>query len=278
MGLIIRPKSKLAALQCRLYTWENLKSAYRNEPIPIDWTNISRVHIPKQPEKDYFLVYYSANGYDTVIGFKAEEANDPEALQKFALENPDKVIKNRFWHEDHFFSRLKLHFKYGAYCEKFILGMFAIAFMFYQFKYFGSLMIQKYQFLIKASCNVRCAEMLWSTSLWWFYGVVFIIASLIPVFFFKRIYNSVARSKNIQVINGSMLAIVCFTFICIVLVANPPTIIAATTKYSKIIAAYADGTLDSKLSQKIEMASQREFQGDIDDLEEVQIPEAYREE
>ncbi len=279
MGLIIRPKSKLRALHCRILSWESLKSAYRGEPVTIEPSQISKIYIPANNKKTYW-VSYSADGYDTHINFYTDEINDLKELESLAQEHPEKVVPSRFaLIKGELVTHFKLHFKYGAFCEKFVLGILTLTFMFYQFKYFGSLMIQKYQFLIKTSCNERCAEMLWSTSVWWFYGLLLAFSPLILIVFYKKIHNSILRSKDIPTINATRAMLFFMTIFGLYSLASSTSIISTTAaKYSKIIAAYSNGTLDAKLSQKIEMASKREFQGDIDDLEEVQIPETYREE
>lgn len=278
MGLIIKPKSKLRALQCRLLTWESLKLVYCGEPISIEWANISKIFVPKNQEKELFAVYYSANGLDTAISFHASEADNTEALQKFMQENPDKIMTGKYSLFSHqMFSQMKLHYKYGAFYEKFLLGLLALTFMFFQLKYFGSLMIQKYQFLIKASCNEKCAEMLWSATIFWVWGLCLVLSLLLPFIFHKKIFNSVLKSKNVQVVNASMLAMY-LAALGIVFSFSPITMIHATTKYSKVLAAYADGSLQAKLSQKVEMASKRAFQGDVDDTEEVEILEDQHEE
>lgn len=279
MGLIIRPKSKLRALHCRILSWQSLKATYRSEPITIEQSQISKIYIPANSKKTYWILY-SADEYDTHLNFYADEINDLNELENIAKEHPEKLVPNRFaLIKGELFTQFKLHFKYGAFCEKFVLGILALTFMFYQFKYFGSLMIKKYQFLIKTSCNERCAEMLWSTSIWWFHGLLLALSPLILIIFYKKIHNSILRSKDIPTINATRAMLFFMTVFGLYSLASSTSAISTTAaKYSKIIAAYSNGTLQTKLSQKIEMASQREFQGDIDELEEVQIPETYREE
>lgn len=276
MGLIIRPKSKLRALACRLFSWESLKSVYRDEPITIETSQISKIYIPANTEKTYWISY-SADGFDTQINFYADEVNDLNELENIAKEHSDKVVPSKLaLIKGELVAHFKLHFKYGAFIEKFVLGVFALTFMFYQFKYFGSLMIQKYQFLIKTSCNERCAEMLWSTSVWWFYGLLLTLSPIILVVFYKRIHNSILRSKDIQTINATRSILFYMTVFGLYSLVSSTSLISTTAvKYSKIIAAYSDGTLETKLSQKIEMASKRKFQGDID---EVEVLEDQREE
>lgn len=279
MGLIIRPKFKLRALHCRILTWGNLKAAYRSDPIVIEWANISKIYIPADPKKE-FWIFYSADGFNSSIQCFADEINDLAKLKQLAELQPQNIGLSKFAVlRQEILTHFKLHFQYGAFIEKFILGIFALTFMFYQFKYFGSLMIQKYQFLIKASCNEHCAEMLWSTSVWWIYGLLITLSPLILILFYKRINDSILRSKDVHTINTTRFALFYFAaFSLYVLIGSSSLISTTAAKYSKIIAAYSDGTLETKLSQKIEMASKREFQGDIDEIEEVEFSEDVRNE
>lgn len=277
MGLIIRPKSKLMALSCRILTWANLKAAYNGEPIVVEWKNLSHIYIPAPGKKDRYSVFFSLDGLDTSISFYPDEVHNHSELIDFAQKNPQKILPSKFAVLKARGS-FKQNLKYG-FLEKYLLITLAFTFMFYQIKYFGSLMIQKYQFLIKTSCNQYCAEILWSTSVWWFDTLFFFIVPCLPIFFYKQFYRIALKSKNIHTINVTMVSVFFIgAFNLCTLIYESPTLLTAATKYSNIISAYSDGTLEAKISQKVEMASKRVFQGDVEDTEEVEVLEDQHEE
>lgn len=281
MGLIIKSKSKLRAMQSYIYTWDNLKKVYRDEAISIPWEGIDEILVATHNQKPYYYIdYRTSDGYQTTLAFFTEEVENLAELEAFLQNNPDKIRHNKFKFLGHQMADyVGPYFKYGAITTKFIIGLAALAFMFFQAKYFGTLLIQKYQFLIKASCNQQCAEQLWSISTLWFFAITMTLAPLIPVMFYKKIYSNVSKSKNIQVINGTITETILLGAVGVfLLIGAAPTMLNSTTRYSKVLASYSNGTLQLKLSQKIEMASKRAFQGDVDDVEEVEVLQDQHEE
>lgn len=280
MGLIIRPKSKLRALSCQVYSWASLKSVFRGEAISIALETISQIYIKNAVTKPQYWVFFSLDGLETNLSFFEDEVEDLAGFKNYLSQNPEKILQDKFAIiKSYMVAQFKFKFKYAPVSEAYILGFLALAFMFFQFRYFGTLLIQKYQFLIKSSCNQQCAETLWSISVAWALGIILILAPIVPIFFYKKIYKSVARSKNIQAINGAMTETAILSVVGLFLFATiAPSAFTATTKYSKVLSYYSDGTLGAKLSQKIEMASKREFQGDVDEVEEIEIFEDQREE
>lgn len=281
MGLIIRPNSKLRALQCRVFSWQALKEVYRREPIVIAWENISEILVfPEDKQRHFVIEFINGDGYKTIMSFFAEEVDNLSEFENYLHENPEKSHPNRYkFYKDILVESVKPNLRYGVISLKFIIGLLALSFMYFQFKYFGSLLIQKYQFLIKVSCNVQCAQQLWSISTMFFYVLMIFLAPVIPLLFYKKIYSAVARSKNVQVINSAITETILLAAVGLtILLTSSPAIFKATTRYSKVLAAYSDGSLQTKLSQKIEMASKREFQGDVDEIEEVEFLETQLEE
>lgn len=273
MGLIIKPQSKFRALQCHVYRWESFKKVYRGEPIDIAWENINEILVvPSDKTSHYHLDFITADGYQANLGFLAEEVVNSVDFEAFLKDNPDKVRSNKLsYFGGHMVDSMGPYLRYGAITTKYIIGLLALTFMFYQFKYFGSLLIQKYQFLINASCNQQCAQELWSISTLWFYILLVTLSPLIPFLFYRKIYSAVSKSKNVQVINSAMIETLLLAAIGVAsLYTASPKIWTSTSRYTKVLASYSDGSLQAKLSQKVEMASKREFQGDVDDVEEVE--------
>ena len=113
----------------------------------------------------------------------------------------------------------------------------------------------------------------------WFYLLLTTLSPLIPFLFYKKIYSTAKRSKNIQVINSALTETLLLGAIGILLVFNAsPKIWESTSKYSNILVSYNNNSLQAKLSQKVEMASKRAFQGDVEDTEEIEILEDQHEE
>lgn len=281
MGLTITPKSKFRALQSYVLNWESIKKAYHGEPIVIAWDCINEIFVisdAKRPQ--YNIDFINAHGYRTNLSFFADEIDSLSEFQNFLEANPSKVHNDKFrFLREQVFGSFGSYLRYGAVTTKYIVGLLAITFMFFQLKYFGSLLIQKYQFLIKASCNQQCAETVWSITALFFYAALMTLSPLIPFLFYKKIYSAAAKSKNVQLINTSIIETLLLAVVGVNLVAQAtPKIQSTTSKYSKLIASYSDGTLQAKLSQKIEMASKREFQGDIDEVETVDVLQDQREE
>lgn len=281
MGLIIKPKSKLRALQCRLLTWESLKMVYRGEPIIIAWDNIKEtLVISNDKNSRYHVIFETTDGLQADLHFFANEVENKADFESYLENNQDKTRSNKFSHfGGQMVDSMGPYFRYGAVSTKWVIGLLALTFMFFQMKYFGSLLIQKYQFLIKASCNQQCANELWSISTLWFYVTMVTLTPLIPILFYKKIYSAAAKSKNIQVINSTMAEIFILAGVGVfLLISASPKIWTSTTKYTKVLAAYSDGSLQAKLSQKVEMASKRAFQGDVEDTEEIEVLEDLHEE
>lgn len=273
MGLIIKPKSKYRALQCHVYRWDSFKKVFRGEPILVSWDLIKEILVMSDDKTtQYHLQFETAEGLHASLHFLADEVENKAEFESFLTNNQDRVRHNKFsYFGGQVVDSMGPYFRYGAITTKFMIGLLAITFMFYQLKYFGSLLIQKYQFLIKASCNQQCAQELWSISTLWFFVLLSTLAPLIPFLFYKKIYSVVSKSKNIQVINSAMIETFLLGFIGVLLLFGTSSKMwTATTKYTKVLAAYSDGSLQAKLAQKVEMASKRKFQGDVDDTEEVE--------
>lgn len=272
MGLKIKPKSKLRALQCRIYSLNSLQMAMRTEPVVIPWDRITEIVVTPHPSDPQYHVHFKCEkNLESVLHFQTSEVMNFSEFDSYLNTHPIKKRESQSRH-------LREH-KYGTITTKYVIGILALTFMFFQFKYFGSLLILKYQFLIKASCNQQCAQELWSISLVWFYFVLACISPIVPVLFYKKIYTSALRSQNVQMINStlaetSLLAILGF----ILLAAASPKLWESTSRYSNIIVSYTNNSLETKLSQKIEMASKREFQGDIDEAEDYDLYEDQHEE
>lgn len=281
MGLIIRPKSKLRALQCRVHNWESLKMVYRSEPVIIAFENIKEILVISDDRNSrYHAIFETTDGLQADLHFFADEVENKADFESFLENNPDKTRSNKYSHfGEQMVEFVNPYFRYGAVTTKYVIGLLALTFMFYQFKYFGSLFIQKYQFLIKSSCNQQCAQELWSVSTLWFYLLLTTLSPLIPFLFYKKIYSRAKRSKNVQVINSTLTEMLLLGVLGVMLVFNAsPKIWTSTTKYTNILASYSNGTLQAKLSQKVEMASKRAFQGDVEDTEEIEILEDLHEE
>ena len=268
-------------MQTYLYTWANLKRAYRGDAVTIPFEGINEVLVANQGQKTYYHLDYSTpTGYQTSITFFPEEVENLPEFEAFLLANPEKTRSNKFkFLRGQFADYFRPYLRYGAVTTKFMIALMAFTFMFFQAKYFGSLLIQKYQFLIKATCNQQCAQELWSISAIWFYAVMATLAPIIPILFYKKIYKAAKKSKNTRVSNATRTETFLLGVVGVFLLAGAsPMILNTTTKYTKILVSYSDGTLQAKLSQKIEMASKREFQGDVDDVEEVEVLQDQREE
>ena len=272
MGLMIKPKSKLRALQCRVYSWYSLRLALREEPIEIAWesiTEINVIHHATNPQ--YHLHFKCANDMHSVISFYTDEVINFSEFDSYLNAHPIKKREGRFSYiSEHMAEYVGPYFKYGAITTKYVIGIMALTFMFYQFKYFGSFLIQKYQFFIKASCNQQCAQELWSISMIWFYFVLACFSPIVPFIFYKKIYASVLKSKNVQVINSTLIESTLLAAVGIfIFTASSPRLWDSTSKYSNIIIFYSNNSLQTKLSQKVEMASKRKFEGDIEELPDL---------
>ena len=281
MGLIVKAKSKIRALQCRVHSWESLKMVYRSEPIFIAWDKIKEILVISNDKNSrYHVVFETTDGLQADLHFFADEVENKADFESYLENNLDKIRLNKFSHfGGHMVDFVNPYFRYGAITTKYMIGLLALTFMFYQFKYFGSLFIQKYQFLIKSSCNQQCAQELWSISTVWFYLLLTTLSPLIPFLFYKKIYSTAKRSKNVQVINSALTETLLLGAIGILLAFNAsPKIWNSTSKYTNILASYSNGTLQAKLSQKVEMASKRAFQGDVEDTEEAEVLEDLHEE
>ncbi len=281
MGLIIKAKSKLRALQCRVHSWESLKMVYRSEPIIIAWVNIKEILVISNDKNSrYHVVFETTDGLQADLHFFADEVENKADFESYLENHQDKLRLNKYSHfGEQVAEFVNPYFRYGAVTTKYVIGLLALTFMFYQFKYFGSLFIQKYQFLIKSSCNQQCAQELWSISTVWFYLLLTTLSPLIPFLFYKKIYSRAKRSKNIQVINSTLAEMLLLGALGVMFVFNAsPKIWTSTTKYTNLLASYSNGTLQAKLSQKVEMASKRAFQGDVEDTEEIEILEDLHEE
>lgn len=281
MGLIIKPNSKYRALQCHVYRWDSFKKVFRGEPITVQWSLIKEIlAVSSQQNSQYYLHFETADGLQANLHFFTDEIENKADFESFLTNNPDKVRHNKFsYFGEQMVDSVGPYLRYGAVTTKYVIGLLALTFMFFQLKYFGSLLIEKYQFLIKASCNQQCAQELWSISTLWFYVLMATLSPLIPFLFYKKIYSAVAKSKNIQVINSAMIETFLLAGLGVVLLfSTSPKILSSTSKYTRVLVAYSDGSLQAKLSQKVEMASKRKFQGDVDDTEEIELLEDLREE
>lgn len=272
MGLRVKPKSKLRAFQCRIYSWNSLKLTLREEPIVIPWQNITEINVAKcDVNPQYQLHFKCTNDMHSVISFYSSEVLNFSEFDSYLNAHPIKKREGQFSHiSEHMAELVGPYFKYGAITTKYVIGILALTFMFFQFKYFGSVLIDKYQFLIKASCNQQCAQELWSISMVWFYFVLACFSPVVPFLFYKKIYASVLKSKNIQVINSSLVESALLAVVGLFMfAASSPKLWDSTSKFSNIIVFYNDNSLQTKLSQKVEMASKREFEGDIEELPDL---------
>jgi len=272
MGLMIKPKSKIRALQSRIYSWDSVKAVMRDEPIIIPWERITEIlAIPHPIDPQYHLHFTCANAMHSVVYFYTSEVGNFAEFDSYLNAHPIKKREGRFSYiSEHMAEYVGPYFKYGAVTTKYIIGVLALTFMFYQFKYFGSFLIEKYQFLIKASCNQQCAEELWSVSMVWFYFVLACFSPIVPFLFYKKIYASVLKSKNVQVINSTLTETVLLATVGLIMfAASSPRLWDSTSKYSNFIASYTNNSLQTKLSQKVEMASKRQFEGDIEELPDL---------
>lgn len=268
MGLRIKPKSKIRALQSRIYSWGSVKAVMRDETLVIPWDKITEILvIPHDTDPEYHLHFTCAKDMHSVICFYTSEVINFSEFDSYLNAHPIKTREGRFSYiSEHMAEYVGPYFKYGAITTKYVIGVMALTFMFFQFKYFGSLLIEKYQFLIKASCNQQCAQELWSISMFWFYFVLACFSPIVPFLFYKKIYSTVLKSKNVQVINSTLIESTLLAAIGLILfVSSSPKLWDSTSKYSNVIISYTNNSLETKLSQKVEMASKRKFEGDIEE-------------
>ncbi|AZZ36157.1 hypothetical protein CIK05_04895 [Bdellovibrio sp. qaytius] len=248
--------------------------ALRNEPIVIAWGSISEllvIHHPIDPQYQVFFEF--ADGLKSSLRFYSSEVVNFSEFDSFLNVHPIKAHQKSFSNfKANIITQLKYKYKYAPVTEAYFLGILALTFMFFQIRYFGSILIQKYQFLIKSSCNQQCADFLWSGSVLWFWFIAFSLCPLVLILFYKKVYKSIARSKSVSAINGTLTEMTVLTLVGIIMLATSiPTIYSNQKKYSKILGSYIDGTLQSKLSQKVEMASKRKFEGDTEENPDLEI-------
>lgn len=281
MGLIIKPKSKYRAFLSYVLGWKSAKKAFHNEPIVIAWDCISEILVISNPKiTQYIIAYTNPDGYSTTLTFFTDEVQDLTTFESYLTANPHKVrVNSLHYFREQMFDSMGLYLRYSAVTAKFTIGLLAMTFMFFQFKYFGTLLIQKYQFLIRSSCNQQCAETLWSLTTVFMFALLMTCAPLIPFLFYKKLRSTAAKSKNVQVINTTIIETALITIVGLtLLIETAPRIHKSTTQYSKVLVSYSNGSLQAKLTQKIEMASKRQFQGDTEDSEESEVLQDQHEE
>ena len=267
MGLIIKPKSKIKAFGGRLFNWATLGAVLRDEPLIIAWADIHDIQVvPDAKDPEYVIRFQFPDGlHSRVHVFTTDVVNFAE-FDSYLNAHPAKVCSRHNLFKENIKDLGWSHFIFGAPSLKYIVISLAVVFVFYQLKYFGFMLIDKYQFLVKASCNQQCANTLWNISFELFFNTLYFSLPLAPLLFYKRIYQFSHKSKNVQTINSTlletaMLAVVGVFF----MTALSPKLWEFAKRYSTIVADYSNNTLQSKLSQKIEMASKRKFEGDIDE-------------
>lgn len=270
MGLIIKPKSKLGALSGRVFNWASLKMVIRNEPLIIAWVDIHEIQVLPHPTNPQYLIRFQfADGLQSKLQFRTSDVLNYSEFNSYLNKHPVKVITRFTSMRENLEDLGPSYLKYGAYTFKYMIVAAAFIFMFYQIKYFGLMLIDKYQFLIKTGCNQQCAHTFWQMTTTLLFTIVYYIClPFIPLLFYKKIYNSVLKSKNVQVINSTLTEAFMMTAVGLFfLLVLGPKLWESTSKYSNILASYNNNTLQAKLSQKIEMASKRKFQGDVDEVE-----------
>lgn len=267
MGLRIKPKSKIQALGSRLFNWATLKSVFRDEPLIIAWADIHEIQvIPDTKDPVYIIKFQFSDGLHSKLQFHTSDVLNFSEFDSYLNAHPAKVSTPQIVLQENLKDLGWSHLIFGSLFLKYMIIAAAMVFIFYQLKYFGFMLIDKYQFLVKASCNQQCATTLWNISFEMFFNTLYFSLPLVPLLFYKRIYNFSLKSKNVQTINSTlaetaMLAVVGLFF----MTALSPKLWEFAKRYSTIVADYSNNTLQSKLSQKIEMASKRKFEGDIDE-------------
>lgn len=260
MGLKIKPSSFLQGFRNRIYNWNNFKAALRLELIQIEWAQIADILIDQ--EKQVYYIHFKSTEGETHLPFRLEEVQNSEEFLDYLKNNPQKIVPDRItFLKGHFTSQLKPYFLHSV-TTKYILGLLAAMFVYLQLRSTGSYFIQRYDFLVKSSCNVECAEKIWSITIFWGFTFLTVVSPIIPLLFYKRIYRSALRSRKVSVINGTLTEMWLLGFIGFLLIAiTTPVMTKATMKYSKVISSYSDGTFgtpENKLLRKIEMSSTAE--------------------
>jgi hypothetical protein len=259
MGLIIKPDSMFKAALSRVYNWANLKAALTRMPFDIAWEDVIDILIIKNDKTPYVVHFKSSEG-ESVLRFSPEEVQNLEEFEIFLKHNPEKIVPDRLtFFKGHFTSYFKSYIQFSAITSKYILGLLALTFAYFQFRHAGFTLIHRYDFLVKSTCNVECADKVWSISMMFLFLLFTLLSPIIPILFYKRIYRSALRSKNIRIINTTLTEIWLLAFIGILsLAVASPQVIEMTSKYSKIISAYVEGSVQSKFSRKIGLSSRPE--------------------
>lgn len=276
MWLELKLKSKISALQCRILRWKTTLDILSGGTIRIRWVNIQKIKIKSENLDNKYQLFFKTFGQNSQVEFGQDEVLNFNEFQNFINQYPDLVVyENPSFIGSHSTAKsralVKPYFKYAGITTKYLIGLAALIFAYYQIKYLGNLFIKKYQFLINASCNVQCAEQIWTMTSLGLLTLAIIFSPLVPVLFYKRVYKLALRSRNVKIVNTALTEMILLAGLGLVLViSSANSLFKTTNKVSRTIASYSSSTSDlsqTKLRHKVELSSSLKSQEPIEPIE-----------